>query len=269
MKKWFSWKLTKPLEQKTQEFAEKKQKKLAKFLKKMGVSEHENAMIKGILDCRNTTVRDVMVPRIDVKALELSLTKKEVMEQIATSIHSRFPVYRENIDNIEGIVHLRDMFLIITKNKKQFSLQPLLNEPFFVPEARLILDVLRDLQKRHLQLAIVVDEYGGFSGIISMEDILEEIIGDVQDEWDDETVPIIDVSKDKYIVNARLSLKEANEKLLTSISDENADTIGGFVVNLFGRVPRIGESIEHQGIIYKIRSKKGNSIISIHLHRKK
>lgn len=269
MKKWFLGKLIKPLEEKKQEGIDRQQKKLSSLIKKMGVSEHESAMMEGLLNCRNTSVRDIMVPRIDVTALELSLNKKEVIEQIATSIHSRFPVYRENIDNIVGIVHLRDIFLVITKNKRQFNLQPLLNEPFFVPEARLILDVLRDLQKRHLQLAIVIDEYGGFSGIISMEDILEEIIGDVQDEWDDEAVPIINVSPNKYIVSARLSLKEANEKFKTSISDENADTLGGFVVNLFGRVPRVGESINHQGMIYKIKSKKGNSIISIHLQRKK
>lgn len=247
----------------------KNQQKLSSLLKKIGVEEHECGMMKGILTCRHTTVRDVMVPRVDVQVIDLSLTKKEIIKEIAVSIHSRFPVYKESIDNILGIVHLRDIFLAITSKKRNFDLLPLINDPFFVPESRLILDVLRDLQKRHLQLAMVVDEYGGFSGVISMEDILEEIIGEVQDEWDDEKQSIVPLSKNEFAIRARVSLKEINEALKISLFDENADTLGGFVINLFGRVPRIGEEISKDDFAYKVRARKGNSLISIRLKRQK
>ena len=247
----------------------KNQKRLTLVLKKIDAQEHEKGMMKGILNCRHTAVRDVMVPRVDVKAIEVTLTKKEIIEQIATSNHSRFPVYEENIDNVRGIVHLRDIFFAIAKGKKNINFEHILNEPFFVPESRLILDVLQDLQTRHLQLAVVVDEYGGFSGIISMEDILEEIIGDVQDEWDDDKENISTLSENKYSIRARTSLKEINEKLSMMLSDENADTLGGFVINLFGHVPRIGESIEKDNIVYKIKYRKRNSLINIYLYVKK
>ena len=240
-----------------------------RWLNKKNVGDSEQSMIVGILNCKNIMSRDVMIPRVDVIAIDLQHNKKQILEQIASSSFSRFPVYKDSIDNVVGVLHLRDITISIMKKKKKFELEKYLKEIYFVPEAKPILDVLKDMQKMHLHLAVVVDEYGGFSGIITMEDILEEIIGDILDEWDADKSPIVKVKDDEWNALARIDLEDVSSLVGVTLTDENADTLGGLVVNLFGKVPRSGETIEDENFIYTVKSKRGNSPLRIHLKNKK
>ena len=164
--------------------------KIEKILKK-NTSFQEKFMIKSILQLGDMTAREVMIPRIDVMALNATLKKAEYEKLLASkNVYSRIPIYEGNIDNIKGILHIKDLFLTLIKKQKKIDILKILSDPYFVPESKKIIDILREFQSQHIHLAIVVDEYGGFAGILTMEDIIEEIIGDVQDEFDSEAEEI-------------------------------------------------------------------------------
>ncbi len=243
----------------------KKIRKVHDFLNRMKISENEISMIEGVVSIDEFSARDIMIPRVDVISLNLHAKKKEIYDLATQSIHSRIPVYDENIDDIKGILHLRDLLRALLSGEKNIDLKKHLTNPFFIPEARKIIDVLKDLQQMHQQMAIVVDEYGGFSGIITMENILEEIIGDVQDESDAEKEDIIQVADKIYSIDARADLATINQSLHLSLKDEKADTIAGYLINCFGYVPKKGESILENNINFKVKAKRGNSILRIEM----
>ena len=244
---------------------EEKIKKTVKTLSKIDVSESEISMIKGVISIDELCARDIMIPRVDVISLNIHAKKRELFDLATQSTHSRIPVYDENIDNIKGILHLRDLLRLLLLDEKKIDLKKHLTNPYFIPESRKGIDILKDLQQMHQQMAIIVDEYGGFSGIITMEDIMEEIIGDVQDESDDEKKNIIKVAPSLYSIDARTDLETINQTLDLELEDEKADTIAGYLINCFGYVPRRGESILFNGVNFKIKVKRGNSILRIEM----
>lgn len=223
----------------------------------------EKSMIRSIISIGDLIASDIMIPRVDVTRIQFNVNKKDLTQLMKTSLYSRFPVYGDNVDDIRGVLHIRDIFQLLLGSEKDFQIKKYLQDPIFVPETRPLLDILNDLQKEYKQMAIVMDEYGGFSGIITMEDIMEEIIGDIRDESDDKKEAIIAQDHLQYSVDAREDLEAVNEKIQLSLTDPNADSLGGYVINLFGYIPKKGEKIEYQGVNYRIAAKRGNSITRI------
>ena len=203
-----------------------------------------------------------MIPRIDVATLEVVATRKILEKYVSTSEFSRMPVYHKNIDDLLGIVHVKDLFkaLLESNNSKKIDLQKHLSPPCFTPESRKIKDLLKDLQKSKSHMSLVIDEYGGFSGIVTMEDILEELIGDVQDEFDNDQQMIEKISRREYSIDARTPLEEINTFFEIHLEKDDADTIGGFLVNMKGYIPKRREIIVYKNFEFKITAKRGNSI---------
>ena len=156
----------------------------------LSLIEEKKDMIKGIEDLSETSVKEVMIPRIDVDFLSIDTPQEELLAKIAESGHSRFPVYSESIDNVLGILYVKDLLAVISKNQ-EIDLEKLLRKAYFVPESKKIDGLLREFKRRHIHIAIAVDEYGGVSGVVCMEDIIEEIVGDIQDEFDNEREDIL------------------------------------------------------------------------------
>lgn len=211
-------------------------------------------MIARILDLPDKVVREIMVARTDMMCLEVGTSAAEVLQTTIACRHTRIPIYEETIDNIVGILHVKDM-LDCWAEEKPINLSELIvgRTPFFTPESKNISELFRELREHKQHIAIVVDEYGGTAGIVTLENIIEEIVGEIQDEDEvDEQDAYIQISPDTYSVDARLNLVELNEKLGTEFEAENIDTIGGFVVDHLGRVPEKGTVFTYRGIEFTV-----------------
>lgn len=200
------------------------------------LNEEKKDMIRGIEDLSETSVKEVMVPRIDVDFININTPLDELLEKIAASGHSRFPVYADSIDNVVGILYVKDMIRSFSK-KEDIALDKIIRKAFFVPESKRIDSLLREFKRRHVHIALAVDEYGGISGIVCMEDIIEEIVGDIQDEFDNEREDIIPLGSNVWLCDARTSLDDLNETIGSNFPVEDFDTLGGFVFDLFGKIP--------------------------------
>ncbi len=214
----------------------------------------DREMIARILDLPDKVVREIMVARTDMVCLEVGTAAAEVLQTTIACRHTRIPIYEETIDNIVGILHVKDM-LDCWAEKKPINLSELIvgRTPFFTPESKKISELFRELREHKQHIAIVVDEYGGTAGIVTLENIIEEIVGEIQDEDEvDEQDAYIQISSNTYSVDARLNLVELNEKLGTEFEAENIDTIGGFVVDQLGRVPEKGVVFTYRGISFTI-----------------
>jgi CBS domain containing-hemolysin-like protein len=223
-------------------------------------------MIRGVVEFGETTVKEVMVPRVDALLLPANLPKDELLSRIACSEHSRFPVYRDTIDNIIGIVYVKDLFKKLIDNSG-FEITDVLRKPFFVPESKHIDGLLREFQRRRVHIAVVVDEYGGVSGIVCMEDILEEIIGDIQDEFDHEREEIIDLGGDSWLCDARFNLEDLAEVIGVELPADDFDTLGGFVFDLFGRIPVRYEKVSFNNLDFVVQEIDGRKINTIKITR--
>jgi putative hemolysin len=214
----------------------------------------DREMIARILDLPDKVVREIMVARTDMVCLEIGTDASEVLQTTIACRHTRIPIYKETIDNIVGILHVKDMLDCWTE-EKPINLSELIvgRTPFFTPESKKISELFRELREHKQHIAIVVDEYGGTAGIVTLENIIEEIVGEIQDEDEvDEQDAYIQISPDTYSVDARLNLVELNEKLGTELEAENIDTIGGFVVDHLGRVPEKDTVFTYRGISFTI-----------------
>lgn len=200
------------------------------------LNEEKKDMIRGVEDLSETSVKEVMVPRIDVDFININTPGQELLEKIAASGHSRFPVYADSIDNVVGILYVKDMIRCFSKNE-EIALDKIIRKAFFVPESKRIDSLLREFKRRHVHIALAVDEYGGISGIVCMEDIIEEIVGDIQDEFDNEREDIIPLGPNAWLCDARASLDDLNETIEANFPVEDFDTLGGFVFDLFGKIP--------------------------------
>jgi CBS domain containing-hemolysin-like protein len=222
----------------------------------------QQEMIRGVIEFGETTVKEIMVPRIDAVFIEADSPKDEILKIIADSEHSRFPVYKESIDNVVGVVYVKDILnKLITKN--DFSINEILHKAFFVPETKHIDDLFHEFQSRHVHIAIVIDEYGGTSGLISMEDIIEEIVGDIQDEFDNEKEDIIKLGECAWLCDARVNLEDLEKGLNIELPTEEFDTLGGFVFDLFGKIPAKNEKIRYNNLDFIVHDIDGRKINSI------
>lgn len=231
------------------------------------INEEKQDMIQGIEDLSETTVKEVMVPRIDVDFLSVDTPSDILIQKIAESGHSRFPVYSESIDNVVGVLYVKD--LIYSFNKKTpVELQNIIRKAYFVPESKRIDTLLREFKRRHCHIAIAIDEYGGIAGIITMEDIIEEIVGDIQDEFDNEREDILTLGNNVWLCDARVDLDDLNETINANFPAEDFDSLGGFVFDLFGKIPVKFEKTSWSSFEFIVQDMEGHRINSIKVIRK-
>jgi len=213
------------------------------------INEEEGDMLASIFEFGETIVREVMVPRTDMVCCPVDASMEELLEVIIRSGHSRFPIFEGTTDRIVGVIYAKDLLRYWGKAPEGLSIRQEMRAPFFVPETKKIEELLKDFKTRRIHLAIAVDEFGGTSGLITIEDLIEEIIGDIQDEYDLEESLFYHEGEGSYLVDARLSLSELEEHLDLEITDnEEVDTVGGYLCHLFGHVPASGEMIEDAGL---------------------
>jgi CBS domain containing-hemolysin-like protein len=223
------------------------------------LQEEKQDMIQGIEDLPETSVKEVMIPRIDVDFINLHTTEQELYEKIAESGHSRFPVYSDSIDNVIGILYVKDLIKVIAKHEP-VDLEKIIRKAFFVPESKRIDSLLREFKRRHVHIAVAIDEYGGISGIVCLEDIIEEIVGDIQDEFDNENEDILPVGDKIWICDGRINLDDLNDKIESSFPNEEFDTLGGFVFDLFGKIPVKYEKVSWRNYDFIIQDMEGHRI---------
>jgi putative hemolysin len=232
------------------------------------IEEGERDMIHSIFDFTDTVARQVMVPRTDMDAAPVTSTLDELLDVITNSGHSRIPIYEDNVDNIIGVVHAKDLLPVLRQDKHLFEIQAVMREAYFIPETKDVGELLAEFKRGHVQMAIVRDEYGGTAGLVTVEDLLEEIVGEIRDEYDIEE-PLIDVIDVNHaIVSARMGVDDLNEQMDMDIpEDEEYETIGGFVFDQFGRQPDEGEVISWGNLDFVVHSLEGGRLHRIEVIR--
>ena len=216
------------------------------------IEQEEREMIRGVFGLGETPVRAIMIPRTDVVAISVRESFDEIVKVVIKSGHSRIPVYEDTIDNVIGFLHAKDLLPHLAKGTNDIDIEKLLRPVMFIPEGKLIAELLKEFLKRRVHLSIVVDEYGGMAGIVCLENIIEEIVGEIQDEYDHEEEEITKISPYVYVCDARILISDLNEALHVEISSEGIDTVGGYVFNLFGKIPKESDKITDDGIEFKI-----------------
>jgi len=217
------------------------------------IEQGESKMIHSIFELGDTLAREIMVPRIDILALDVLTPLGEAVDAFLNSGYSRVPVYRESVDNILGVLFAKDLLRVWHEGNPIETLQSLLRPAYFVPEAKKINELLAEMQSRRVHMAIIVDEYGGIAGLVTLEDIVEEILGEIQDEYDQgEELPYQLLPNGDYLFQGRIDLDDFNEVLSTNLIKEEADTLGGFIYNRMGRVPAVGESVQVDDLVLSV-----------------
>ena len=208
------------------------------------IESNERDMIEGIFGFGDTLVREVMVPRVDIAALESDATLDAALDAIIASGHSRIPVFTDTVDQIAGVLYAKDIMPRLRDGLRATPIATMLREPYYVPDSMKVDALLRELQTRKVHLAIVVDEYGGTAGLVTIEDLLEEIVGDIQDEYDAEELPFELVKPGELLVDARVLLDDINQATGLRLSSEESDRVGGLVYERLGRVPQVGDTVQ-------------------------
>ncbi|MDH7912189.1 gliding motility-associated protein GldE [Winogradskyella sp. SYSU M77433] len=232
-------------------------------------TQEEQKLLQGIVSFGNTDTKQVMRPRMDLFALNIATPFETIIKEIVENGYSRIPVFEENIDNVKGVLYVKD--LLPHLNKKTFDWTSILREPFFVPENKKLDDLMVEFQTKKVHLAVVVDEYGGTSGLVSLEDIIEEIVGDISDEYDDEDLIFTKLDDNNYSFEGKTALKDLYKIL--SIEGENdfetvkgeAETLAGFVLEISGGFPRVGSKINFKNYVFTIEALEKKRIKQIKL----
>lgn len=223
------------------------------------IEKEEKEMIQGIFEFGDTTVKEIMVPRIDIQRISVDSSFDDAIKEIQDSGHSRIPVYEQNIDNIVGILYAKDI-LNYYKTKKKVVLKEVLRDAYFVPETKKLDEILREFQVKKVQIAIVLDEYGGTQGIVTLEDVLEELVGEIMDEYDVEEYPIQEIDEKSVIADARMTISDINDFLETNLPEDEIDTLGGLIYDKLGKVPELREEVMIDGITLIVEKMRGNKI---------
>jgi CBS domain containing-hemolysin-like protein len=228
----------------------------------------EREMIYSIFQFGDTLAKEIMVPRIDVLAMDINNTLGEARATFERAGHSRVPVYEDTVDNVVGLLYAKDLLNIKQDDDTIADHRELLRLAYFVPEAKKVDEVLAEMQARSMHMAVVVDEYGGVAGVVTLEDIVEEIIGEIRDEYDEsEEMPFVQVTEDEFVFQGRVDLDIFNEVMETDIATENADTIGGFIYGEIGDVPSGGEVLRADGVTLTVDQVVGRRITKVRAKR--
>jgi len=231
------------------------------------IEEEERDMIEGVFEFGDTTVKEVMIPRIDMVCGDLEGDKDELFDVVVRSRHSRIPVYEERVDHIKGIVYVKDLLHAVIRGE-QWQIREIMREPYFVPENKTIDELLTEFKSNRVHMAVVLDEYGGTSGLVTLEDLIEEIFGEIQDEYDDEE-PLFEWSEDKgtLIADARISIDDLNSLLNLDLPQEGYETLGGFIYNHLGHVPDSGEAFSFESLSLVIEEVVGQRINNVKIEK--
>ncbi len=226
------------------------------------LDEHEARMIRGVVDLDRTIAREVMVPRVDMVTVQLGVPMADVVRTMMESGHSRIPVTRGDVDNIEGIVHSREILGLLSDGNGGPSTltKDIVRQPLFIPEYKTLEELLTEFQETQRHIAIVVDEYGGVSGLVTIEDLLEEIVGEITDEFDVEEPGVERVGEDEFMFDASIGIDEAGEILSTELEGDGFDTLGGFVYQRLGRIAKTGDFVIHDGLRIEVFSTAGRRV---------
>ncbi len=228
------------------------------------IEQDEKEMISSVFEFGDTLVREVMVPRPDIISMPINISLPELLKFIREDGHSRFPVYDGSMDKILGILYVKDVLIKLDDIQQSYDLFKLLRPPFFVPETKKLDDLLGEFQKRKQHLAMVIDEYGGVSGLVTIEDLLEEIVGEIVDEYDlEEQEPMIRLEDNIFSVDARFSISDLEAELDCEFDYQDSETVGGFVLEKLGRIPQRGEIFEQPQGTFQITEIKGNRILRV------
>ncbi|MFC1835751.1 hemolysin family protein [Thermodesulfobacteriota bacterium] len=231
------------------------------------IDEDEGEMIEGIVELRQTIAREIMIPRTHMVTLSFEADKEEILQSLIETGHSRIPVYKDSVDQVIGILYAKDLLPQWLKEAPEVDLEGLCREPYFVPESKRIKDLLGELRTRKSHMAVIVDEYGGTAGIVTMEDIFEEIIGEIHDEHDVEEELFTPQKDGSVLVSARTPLTDFEERFSAEIPRGGYDSVGGFIIHLLGRVPRPGEKVQHRGLSFRISSADAKRISRVEVNR--
>ncbi len=242
---------------------------LAEGEKVESLEEDEKKMIHSIFELGETRVKEIMVPRIDMICIEEGTDLEEIKEIVRKNGHSRIPLFRESIDQITGIVYVKDLFLEERRSEEKVDLSKIARKAHFVPENKKIDELLQEMRKEKVHLAIVVDEYGGTAGLVTLEDILEEIVGEIEDEYDKEEPPVKKIDEKSYSVSGKLSIHDLNDFLELDLPEKEFETVGGLIYDLIGGVPEEGKKIEYKGLSFQVERMKSQRIIRVKVKKLK
>ncbi len=227
------------------------------------ISKEEEQMISTVFDFRERYVSEIMTPRVDIVAIDVQQDSLQLEKTLKSSRHSKIPVYKDSVDNILGIIYAKE-YLLAPRRDWQSRVLPVL----FAPETKRIEELLLEFQSKKSYVAIVTDEYGGTSGLVTIEDILEEIVGEIQDEYDTEEKLIVRVDENTVSVSGKTSLYDLNEELDTHFKAKGAETLGGFMIHLFGRIPKSGESIRYRAYVFSVDDVRKHRIRKVTIRKK-
>jgi CBS domain containing-hemolysin-like protein len=231
----------------------------------LNLDQHE--MIHGILALKGRMAREIMVPRTDVVCVSSQVTIEEIIHRIIEEGHSRIPVFEGDLDHIVGIIYAKDLLQLWGTGEGQAFPKDIVREPYFIPETKNLESLLRDFKMKRVHIAIVVDEYGGTSGLITIEDLIEEVFGEIEDEYDTEEQRLVPLKDGWVLVDARLEIEELEEYLNIQTPRNNFESVGGFIFHLIGRVPEKGEIITYPGLEIKIESADERKIEKVKIRR--
>ena len=226
----------------------------------------EGKLLQSIVDFGDRLAHEIMTPRIDVLTFDARQPIEELAKLFSESKYSRIPIYETSIDQITGIVHIKELFDAILKRETR-TVQELARPPYFVSETKKVSDLLREFQSEHLQIAVVVDEYGGTAGIVTTEDIIEEIVGEIADEHEDEEATIVDLADDSYLVSGMLRVEELEERLGARLSGDDYETVAGLIFTTLGRVPKVGAVVTKNGFRFEVERADRRRIYRVRVSR--
>jgi magnesium and cobalt exporter, CNNM family len=229
------------------------------------LEDQEHQMIHGVISLGETQVREVMIPRTEMECIDSSNSMERIIDQIVQTGYSRMPVYKGSVDTIVGVVYTKDIISVL-QNRELIVLQDILRTPYYVPETKKVDELLHEFQRGKLHLAVVVDEYGGTSGLVTLEDLIEEIVGEIRDEYDVEEKNIEKTGEKTWLVDAQTDIKEINDMLEIELPDmKDLNTIGGFVIHLLGHLPKTGEQVVHQNIHFTVMAASSHKVDKIQI----
>jgi CBS domain containing-hemolysin-like protein len=255
-------------QKKLDQVSEEELKSLVDESRKSGLlEEEEQRMIHSVFRLDDTLTREIMLPRIDIQAIDAKVPFSEAIQHFVDSGFSRIPVYRDNVDNILGLLYAKDLLEICSNGTYEGGIADLVREAYFVPESKVINELLTDMQKKRIHQAIVVDEYGGVAGIVTLEDIIEEIFGEIQDEYDEEEGLYFTVGLGEYIFQGKIDIDDLNLILGSSLPTNKADTLGGLVYYHLGHVPNRGEVVEFDDLLIKVEQVDEHRIIKVRVKK--
>ena len=225
----------------------------------------QQRMLHGVFELSQLRVRDLMIPRTEVAGIDVDLDFTDLLNVVKRASHSRFPVYRETMDNVVGVIHSKDVLRFVD-DPQLFAMAEVMRTPYFVPESKQVESLLRAFRKRRVHMAIVLDEYGGSEGIVTLEDVLEEIVGDIQDEYDDEEHGVIALGSGRFLLDGGVNLRVVNRRLGLNFSEDDATTVAGLMLCCLGHIPAVDEHCEIDGIEFVVRKLEEQRIDQIELH---